>query len=62
MTRIRGEYTYKEFEAFCINQGIVHEVITPYTIQHNGLGERRNRTLLDMTRSMIKQKNLSHKF
>lgn len=57
-----GEYTSKEFENFRINQGIVHEVKTPYTPQHNGLAERRNITLLNMARSMIKQKNLQHKF
>lgn len=26
-----GEYTSKEFETFCVNQGIMHEVTTPYT-------------------------------
>jgi hypothetical protein len=25
-----GEYTSKEFEAFCVSQGIVHEVTAPY--------------------------------
>jgi transposase InsO family protein len=57
-----GEYTSKEFEAFYINQGIVHEVTTPYTPQHNGLAERRNMTLIDMAKRMIKHKNLPHKF
>ena len=57
-----GEYTSKEFEAFCTNHGVVHEVTAPYTPQHNGPAERRNRTLLNMTRSMLKQKNLPHKF
>ncbi|PNX74518.1 copia-type reverse transcriptase-like protein, partial [Trifolium pratense] len=57
-----GEYTSRDFETFCISQGIVHEVTAPYTPQHNGLAERRNRTLLDMARSMLKQKNLPHKF
>ncbi|CAJ2667520.1 unnamed protein product [Trifolium pratense] len=57
-----GEYTSREFENFCTNQGITHEVTAPYTPQHNGLAERRNRTLLDMARSMIKQKNLPHMF
>jgi hypothetical protein len=37
-------------------------VTAPYTPQHNGLAERQNRTLLNMTRSMLKQKNLPHKF
>jgi len=49
-----GEYTSKEFEAFCTSQGIVQEVTAPYTPQHNGLTERRNKTMLNMTRSMIK--------
>ncbi|CAJ2637748.1 unnamed protein product [Trifolium pratense] len=57
-----GEYTSREFENFCTNQGITQEVTAPYTPQHNGLAERRNRTLLDMARSMIKQKNLPHMF
>jgi len=57
-----GEYTSKEFEAFCTSQGVVHKVTAPYTPQHNGLAERRSRTLLNMTRSMLKQKHLPHKF
>jgi hypothetical protein len=56
-----GEYTSKEFEAFCVNEGIVHEVTAPYTPQHNGLAERRNRIILDMARSMLKQKKMPHK-
>ncbi|KAK2443673.1 putative mitochondrial protein [Trifolium repens] len=57
-----GEYTSKDFESFCVSLGIKHEVTAPYTPQHNGLAERRNRTILDMARSMIKQKKMPHKF
>ena len=57
-----GEYTSKVFEKFCEDNGIVHEVTAPYTPQHNGLAERRNRSLLDMTRSMIKLKKLPNTF
>ncbi|GAU33426.1 hypothetical protein TSUD_380620 [Trifolium subterraneum] len=57
-----GEYTSKEFENYCKDQGIIHEVTTPYTPQHNGLTERRNRSILDMARSMVKQKGLPHRF
>ncbi|GAU36721.1 hypothetical protein TSUD_318190 [Trifolium subterraneum] len=57
-----GEYTSKEFENYCKDQGIIHEVTTPYTPQHNGLAERRNRSILDMARSMVKQKGLPHRF
>jgi transposase InsO family protein len=56
-----GEYTSKDFEAFCVNHGIGHKVTTSYTPQHNGFAERRNRTLINMAMSIIKQKNLPHK-
>ena len=45
-------------EKFYEENGIEHEVTAPYTPQHNGLSERRNRTLLDMARSMLKEKKL----
>jgi len=57
-----GEYTSKVFEKFCEDNGIVHEVIAPYTPQHNGLAERRSRSLLDMTRSMLKMKKMPNTF
>ena len=57
-----GEYTSHEFEDICKNEGIVHEVMAPYTPQHNGTLERRNRTLLNMVRCMLREKNLPHKF
>ena len=40
----------------------MHEITAPYTPQHNGVAERRNRTILNMVRSMLKSKNLSHEF
>lgn len=57
-----GEYTSKEFDQYCDENGILHEVTAPYTPQQNGVAERRNRTLLDMTRSMLKLKNLHDSF
>jgi len=57
-----GEYTSRDFESYCTNQGIIHEVTAPYTLQHNGLAERRNRSLLDMARSMLKENKLHHEF
>jgi len=53
-----GEYTSKEFAEFCENTGIVQEITPPYTPQHNRIAERRNRTLLNMLRCMLKGKNL----
>ena len=57
-----GEFTSGELEGFCKEHGIVHEVTAPYIPQHNGIAERRNRTILNMVRSMLKKKNLPHSF
>ncbi|PNY18017.1 copia-type polyprotein [Trifolium pratense] len=57
-----GEYTSRSFESFCVENGIEHEVTAPYTPQHNGLAERRNRTILDMARCMVKHRNLPKSF
>ncbi|GJU72641.1 retrotransposon protein, putative, ty1-copia subclass [Tanacetum coccineum] len=48
-----GEYISQEFKDYLKANGIVQQLTPPYTPQHNGVSERRNRTLLDMVRSMI---------
>nr|KYP68042.1 Retrovirus-related Pol polyprotein from transposon TNT 1-94 [Cajanus cajan] len=53
-----GEYMSREFQKFCDQEGIEHEVIPPYTPQHNGTAERKNRTIMNMVRSMLKSKEL----
>ena len=45
-------------KGFCEEKGIVRHLTIPYTPQQNGVAERRNRTLLDMVRSMMAQANL----
>ncbi|KAL2342497.1 hypothetical protein Fmac_003782 [Flemingia macrophylla] len=57
-----GEYTSLEFEKFCKDEGIVHDVIAPYTPQHNGTAERRNIILLNMVRCMLREKHLPNEF
>jgi len=57
-----GEYNSHEFQVFCDEEGIIHEVKSTYTPQHNGVAERRNRTILNMARSMIKGKRMPHYF
>ncbi|GKC69631.1 retrotransposon protein, putative, ty1-copia subclass [Tanacetum coccineum] len=42
--------------------GIVSQLTPPYTPQHNGVSERRNRTLLDMVRSMMNLPTLPKSF
>jgi transposase InsO family protein len=34
-------------------EGFKHEFSAPYTSQQNGVAERKNRTLIEMTRTML---------
>ena len=38
--------------------GITHELSAPYTPQQNGVVERKNRTLVEMARTMLDTKRL----
>ncbi|KAJ0868674.1 putative RNA-directed DNA polymerase [Helianthus annuus] len=53
-----GEFTSREFNKFCENEGIKRQLTAPYTPQQNGVVERRNRTILGTTRTMLKAKNV----
>ena len=48
-----GEYLSDEFDRHLKGCGIVSQLTPPGTPQLNGVSERRNRTLLDMVRSMM---------
>ncbi|GJR01654.1 retrotransposon protein, putative, ty1-copia subclass, partial [Tanacetum coccineum] len=48
-----GEYISQEYKDYLKACGIVQQLTPPYTPQHNGMFERRNRTLLDRVRSMM---------
>jgi len=49
-----GDYLLDLFQNFCEAKGIVHEITPPYTLQHNGTVERKNKTIMNMVRSMLK--------
>lgn len=49
-----GEFTSTEFNSLCDSAGIARHLTAPYSPQQNGLVERRNRTLMEMTRSLMK--------
>nr|AAV85747.1 Integrase core domain, putative [Oryza sativa Japonica Group]AAX92956.1 retrotransposon protein, putative, Ty1-copia sub-class [Oryza sativa Japonica Group]ABA92827.2 retrotransposon protein, putative, Ty1-copia subclass [Oryza sativa Japonica Group] len=53
-----GEYLSLEFGNHLKECGIVPQLTPPGTPQWNGVSEWRNRTLLDMVRSMMSQTNL----
>lgn len=49
-----GEFTCNEFKNFCEENGIHHPLTVPRSPQQNGVAERKNRTILNMARSMLK--------
>ncbi|KAJ4744212.1 Transposon Ty1-GR1 Gag-Pol polyprotein [Rhynchospora pubera] len=57
-----GEYLSHEFGNYLKECGIVPQLTPPGTPQWNGVSERRNRTLLDMVRSMMSQADLPMSF
>lgn len=57
-----GEYTFKLFESFCKKHGIIYQLTASFTPQRNSVATRKNRTILDMTRSMVKRKSLPRNF
>ena len=50
------EYTSEKFNKFCEKEGIEHQLTAPYTPQQNGVIERKNRTLMEMTRCLLHDK------
>ena len=42
------EFTSVEFAAYCADQGVVRHHTTPYSLQKNGVVERRNQTVVGM--------------
>ena len=56
------EYLSDQFKDICEEKGICRQLTISNTLQQNGVAERRNRTLLDMVRSMMAQANLPISF
>ena len=56
------KYTAQKFEVLCKNSGVIHHFTSPYTPQQNGVSERKNRTIMEMARCMLFEKNLPKKF
>jgi transposase InsO family protein len=56
------KFKNSQIEGFLEEEGIKHEFSSPYTPQQNGVVERKNRTLLDMTRTMLDEYKTSDQF
>ena len=57
-----GEFTSLEFNAFCKTNGISRQLTAAYTPQQNGVAERKNRTIMNMVRSMLSEKQVPKNF
>ncbi|GJV98223.1 retrovirus-related pol polyprotein from transposon TNT 1-94, partial [Tanacetum coccineum] len=51
-----------QFGEFCNANGITHNFSAPCTPQSNGVVERKNRTLQEMSRTMLNEQSLPQKF
>ena len=57
-----GEFTSNEFNNFCNEHGIRRQLTAAYTPQQNGVAERKNRTIMNMVRSMLNEKKFPKNF
>jgi hypothetical protein len=57
-----SEFKNTRIDELCDEFGIIHQFLAKYTPQSNGLVERKNRTLIDMIRSMLSEYNVGHSF
>jgi hypothetical protein len=56
------KFKNSQIEGFLEEEGIKHVFSSPYTPQQNGVVERKNRTLLDMARTMLDEYKTSDWF
>jgi len=57
-----GEFLAAAFAKVCEEAGIHRHLTAPYTPQQNGVVERRNRTVMEMARSLLKTMNVPGRF
>ncbi|KAI9154468.1 hypothetical protein LWI28_026720 [Acer negundo] len=56
------KYNSQLFENFCEEKGLEHQLTVAYTPRQNGVSERKNRTVIEMARSMLLEKGLPEEF
>jgi transposase InsO family protein len=55
-----GEFISAAFTSYCQDQGIRRQLTVPHTPQQNGVVERRMRSIMDVTRCFLLDKDLPH--
>jgi len=53
-----GEFLSNDFNLFCEENRILRELTTLYSPQQNGVTERKNRTVIEMARSLVNARGL----
>ena len=56
------EFTWNEFRELCKESGIKRELSTPYNPQQNGIVEWKNRTIMEVAKSMLHDQDLPMHF
>jgi transposase InsO family protein len=56
------EFKNTQVEDFLHEEGIKYEFLAPYTPQQNGVAKRKNRTLIEMARTMLDEYKTSDRF
>ncbi|XP_004309938.1 PREDICTED: uncharacterized protein LOC101308341 [Fragaria vesca subsp. vesca] len=66
IVRIRSdhgtEFENSYFENYCEEFGVHHEFSAPITLQHNGIVERKNMVLVELSKVMLAASGLNHSF
>ncbi|WVZ51756.1 hypothetical protein U9M48_002868 [Paspalum notatum var. saurae] len=57
-----GEFRNSRFENFCRDLGLKHQFSSPYTPPQNSVVERKNRTLVEMSRTMLDEHRTLRRF
>jgi transposase InsO family protein len=57
-----SEFKNTQVEDYLDQEGIKHEFSAPYTPQQNGVPERKNRTLIELVRTMLDEYKTSDRF
>ena len=58
--RWRGEYFSNEFSNFLKKHGIQRQFSCRYTLQQNGVAERKNKHIPEVARALMAKKNMPH--
>jgi transposase InsO family protein len=57
-----GEYTSKEFVAFCKSVGVRRELTVPHNPQQNGVAERKNISIEEIVKALMNEQGFIYVF